>query len=216
VSVVPVGLTEFSKHHLVREPDEAECRAAVVEVERVAARAVAERGEPWAQGADELYIRAGMELPPASAYGSFDQVENGVGLVRQLLDDWRRLKRRLPATLPRPRHLTMACATLIAPVLQNIVDEMNTIGNLRVDVHVVRNRLFGDEVTVSGLIVGRDLLATLTGHELGDTLVLPRVMFDHGGTLTLDDMTLDELQDAVDRPIATVRRVTELGEVLAA
>ena len=60
-------------------------------------------------------------------------------------------------------------------------------GDLRVDVHVVRNRHFGDEVTVSGLIVGRDLLATLAGHELGDTLVLPRVMFDHGGTLTGDN-----------------------------
>jgi NifB/MoaA-like Fe-S oxidoreductase len=110
----------------------------------------------------------------------------------------------------------MACATLIAPVLQRIVDEMNTIGNLRVDLHVVRNRLFGDEVTVSGLIGGRDLLATLAGHKLGDTLVLPRVMFDHGGTLTLDDMTLDDLRAAADRPIATVKRFTELREVLAA
>src|SRR5919204_397760 len=104
----------------------------------------------------------------------------------------------------------------IAAVLQRIVDEMNTIGNLRVDLHVVRNRLFGDEVTASGLIVGRDLLAALAGHALGDTLVLPRAMFDHGGTLTLDEMTLDDLRAAADRPIATVRRVTELREVLAA
>ena len=76
-------------------------------------------------------------MPPAEHYDDWSQLENGVGLVRQLLDDWRELRRRLPAALPRPRHLTMACATLIAPVLQGIVDEMNAIGNLRVDLHVV-------------------------------------------------------------------------------
>ncbi len=93
---------------------------------------------------------------------------------------------------------------------------MNAIENLRVDLHVVTNRLFGAEVTVSGLIVGRDLLDTLAPHDLGDTLVLPRVMFDHGGTLTLDDMTLDQIERAAGRPVATVKRFTELQEVLAA
>ena len=81
---------------------------------------------------------------------------------------------------------------------------------------MVRNRLFGDEVTCSGLMVGRDLLETLDGRQLGDTLVLPRDMFDHSGTLTLDDMTLDGLQQGAGRPIRTVKRITELREVLAA
>ena len=83
-SVVPVGLTEFSKHHLVREPTAAECRAAIGLIDAQAARAQAERGITWAYGADELYNRAGVELPPESAYGTFDQVENGVGAVRYL------------------------------------------------------------------------------------------------------------------------------------
>ena len=82
VSVVPVGLTEFSKHHLVREPTAGECGAAVAVVQRWAARARAERGASWAHGADELYLRAGLELPPAEAYDGFEQVENGVGSVR--------------------------------------------------------------------------------------------------------------------------------------
>jgi NifB/MoaA-like Fe-S oxidoreductase len=155
-------------------------------------------------------------VPPAAHYDDWAQLENGVGLVRQLLDDWQWLRRRLPAALPRPRHLTMACATLIAPVLGTIVDEMNRIGNLRVDLHVVRNRLFGDEVTVSGLMVGRDLLDTLDGRDLGETLVLPRDMFDHSGRLTLDDMTRDDLVDEIARPIATVKRFVELHDILMA
>ena len=90
-NAVPVGLTEFSKHHLIREPDDIECKRAVAAVEEAAARAMADRDEPWAYGADELYLRAGVELPPAELYGSFDQVENGVGSVRWLQE-------------PNPRH----------------------------------------------------------------------------------------------------------------
>ncbi|HUF34687.1 MAG TPA: DUF512 domain-containing protein, partial [Gemmatimonadales bacterium] len=98
-SVVPVGLTEYSKHHLVREPTAAECRAAITLVEQRAATAVAERGRHWAFGADELYLRAGVALPPGAIYDDFDQVENGVGSVRwlqrevdaglDLLEGWR-------------------------------------------------------------------------------------------------------------------------------
>ena len=83
-SVVPVGLTEYSKHHLVREPTADECRAAIELIEERAAIARAERGIHWAFGADELYVRAGVELPAAEIYDGFDQVENGVGSVRWL------------------------------------------------------------------------------------------------------------------------------------
>src|SRR5919199_3098049 len=75
-SVVPVGLTEYSKHHLVREPTREECRAAIQVVERWATAARSERGITWAYGADELYLRAGVLLPPAEIYDGFDQVEN--------------------------------------------------------------------------------------------------------------------------------------------
>src|SRR5919112_1246750 len=93
-SVVPVGLTEFSKHHLVREPTAQECRAAIELIEARSSVARRERGKHWAYGADELYLRAGVELPPAEIYDDFDQVENGVGSVR-----W--LQRRIAADADR-------------------------------------------------------------------------------------------------------------------
>src|SRR4051812_22646934 len=83
-SVVPVGLTEYSKHHLVREPTAEECRAAIAVIEKQAEIARRQRGIHWAFGADELYVRAGVELPTAEIYDGFDQVENGVGSVRWL------------------------------------------------------------------------------------------------------------------------------------
>jgi len=222
IAAVPVGLTRVRTERTMSRgmplrkfrPDEA---ARVLEqVEAAQERARARHGLPIVYAADEFYLVAGRAVPAAGEYDDWSQLENGVGLVRQLLDDWQELRRSLPTTLPRPRHLSMACGTLIAPVLERIVAAMNGIGNLRVDLHVVHNRLFGDEVTCSGLLVGRDLLDALHGRELGDTLVLPRDMFDHGGTLTLDDMTLDELREGAGRPIHTVKRVTELREVLVA
>ena len=83
-SVVPVGLTEYSKHSLVREPTVQECRDAILRIERRADVARRERGRTWAYGADELYVRAELELPPAHVYDGFEQVENGVGSVRWL------------------------------------------------------------------------------------------------------------------------------------
>jgi len=222
IAAVPVGLTKIrtertmSRGMPLRKFRPHEAARVLEQVERFQERAMDRHGEPIVYASDEFYLLAGRPVPPAAHYDAMEaaQLENGVGLTRQLLDDWRDVRRLLPATLPRPRHLTMACGALIAPVLQGVVDEMNTVGNLRVDLHVVRNALFGDEVTVSGLMVGRDLLATLDGREVGDTLVLPRDMFDHGGRLTLDDMTRDELSMKVGRPITTVKRFTEIREVL--
>ena len=77
VSIVPVALTEYSKHALVREPTREECQAALVIAERHARRAQEERGHPWCYGADDLYLQAGRELPPAEWYGDFEQRENG-------------------------------------------------------------------------------------------------------------------------------------------
>jgi len=222
IAAVPVGLTRvrtertMSRGMPLRKFRPEEAARVLEQVEAAQERSRACHGLPIVYAADEFYLVAGRAVPAAEEYDDWSQLENGVGLVRQLLDDWQALRRSLPATLPRPRHLSMACGTLIAPVLERIVAAMNGIGNLRVDLHVVRNRLFGDEVTCSGLLVGRDLLDALHGQELGDTLVLPRDMFDHSGTLTLDDMTLDELREGTGRPIHTVKRVTELREVLVA
>ncbi len=220
IAAVPVGLTRvrtertMSRGMPLRKFRPEEAARVLEQIEAAQERARALHGLPVVYAADEFYLVAGRAVPAAGEYDDWSQLENGVGLVRQLLDDWQALRRSLPAALPRPRHLSMACGTLIAPVLERIVAAMNSIGNLRVDLHVVRNRLFGDEVTCSGLLVGRDLLDALHGRELGDTLVLPRDMFDHSGTLTLDDMTLDELREGAGRPIRMVKRITELREAL--
>jgi NifB/MoaA-like Fe-S oxidoreductase len=153
---------------------------------------------------DEWYLVAGREPPPAEDYDGFPQLENGVGMVRQLLSEWDALKRNLGSS--DSVAATVVCGTLIAPVLAGIVDEWNklTSGNLHL-VPVV-NEFFGSVTTVSGLLTGRDVLSALRGRALGDAVLLPRAMFvPPSGTTccdsassppprtTLDDLGLDDL-----------------------
>lgn len=135
---------------------------------------------------DEFYILCGREVPAADSYDGMPQYSNGVGMTRDFLDGWAKAQRRLPSRLPRPAELTLVCGTLIAPVLQRVVDRLNRIGNMQARLLPVANQFFGEMVTVSGLLMGADVAAALRAAGAQRAL-LPRVMFDHTGTRTLDE-----------------------------
>jgi putative radical SAM enzyme (TIGR03279 family) len=190
-SVVPVGLTEYSKHHLVREPTSAECRAAISLVEAQAAVARRERGVSWAFGADELYLRAGVELPVAEIYDGFDQVENGVGSVR-----W--LQQRIQGAGHGAREWSgkrigvvtgMAMARLMPLILEPL---SQATGAYFVLIPVV-NSLFGPRVTTAGLLPGAALQEALREHSDLDLALLPGESINDDG-LFIDSMSLELLQ----------------------
>lgn len=221
IAAVPVGLTKIrtertasAKNPLRRfRPDEA--ARVIREVQPYQERNQGRYGAPVVYLSDEFYLLADLPVPPRSHYTDLSQLENGVGLVRMLLDSWRGMKRRLPAALPAPRHLTMACGTLIHPVLAAIVAEMNRITNLRVDLFAIENQLFGQEVTVSGLIAGEDLIARLAGEDLGDILVLPKVMFDRACTMTLDDVRIESIAERLGVPLHIADGIGDLERLIA-
>jgi NifB/MoaA-like Fe-S oxidoreductase len=131
---------------------------------------------------DEWYLLARLEVPPAEEYDGFPQMENGVGLTRLFLDD----AIRVSGCGFRVGKVTLVCGTLIAPVLKRKVEELSGVA---VEVVPVENHFFGPTVTVSGLLMGVDVVGALQGRELGDIVFLPRAMFDASGELTLDDMS---------------------------
>ncbi|HSJ59258.1 MAG TPA: DUF512 domain-containing protein, partial [Anaerolineae bacterium] len=175
--------------------------------------------ERWAAGfvyaSDEWYLTAGRDVPPAGAYDDFAQIENGVGMVRQLLDEWEELKEsgeRGIGERELPRNVMVVCGMLIAPVLERIVGELNELAGARWQVVPVVNEVFGPVTTVSGLLTAQDVIATLerrlsgTGEILGpehtraSTVILPRSMFTgrYGAgsappDTTLDDVHVDEI-----------------------
>ena len=156
------------------------------------ARFRAELGIGLVYASDEFFLLSGRELPAASAYDGMPQYSNGVGMTRDFVDGWAKAQRRLPARLPAPTALTLACATMIAPVLQRVVDRLNRIENMQARLLPITNQFFGEMVTVSGLLMGHDVAAALKAGGVRRAL-LPRVMFDHTGQRTLDEYSLERI-----------------------
>ncbi len=213
VSVVPIGLT---KHH------RGQCRPYTAGE----SRAVLDQVEPWREEnrerwgstivypSDEWYLVAGRAVPSADEYDDFPQVENGVGMVRQLLDEWEMLGTQLPVLAVT--KATLVCGTLIAPVMAQIVDELNSGTGAFVQLIPVVNQVFGPVTTVSGLLTGQDVLAALGRSDLGELLLLPRAMFTGqygaGSALpgtTLDDLSLDDLSAELGVPVEMAGTMAE-------
>ncbi len=193
-SVVPVGLTEYSKHHLVREPTAEECRAAIRLVDARAAIACRDRGVHWAFGADELYLRAGAELPPAEIYDGFEQVENGVGSVR-----W--LQGRIAAAADRlgrwsGRRIGVVTGTAMAPLMPMVLEPLARATGARFELIPVVNTLFGASVTTAGLLPGTALQEALAGRRELDLALLPGECLNDNG-LFMDSMSFDLLAAGV-------------------
>lgn len=198
LSIVPVGLTEFSKHDRCREPTAEECAAAVAMVNRWQRRGLAERGQRWAYGADELYLRAGVVLPPASDYGDFEQVENGVGSVR-----WLQAKVAEAADRFRPWHgkrIGVCTGTSMGPLMPEVLDTLTAASGARFDLIVLENPLFGSRVTTAGLLPGRAFLDALGDRHDLDLALLPGEAVNDRG-LFLDDLAVAAVATAVPMPV---------------
>lgn len=195
-SVVPVGLTEFSKHHLVREPTVEECGAAVALVESASRRARAERGITWAFGADELYLRAHLDLPDDSTYDDFQQVENGVGSVRFLQKQIRESGGQLTGW--RGRRIGVLTGTSMALLMPQVLEPLARASGAEFELIPVVNTLFGPTVTSAGLLPGRGLLAALHGRRDLDLALIPAESVSERG-LFMDDFRLEDL--AAESPV---------------
>ncbi len=204
ISVVPIGLTKYNNmiktgelpplRHYTRE--EAERIVAQVEVHQRAFEASDPEGYPFVFLSDEWYYLTGHDFPPASHYGTYAQIENGVGMTRFLIDQWARTKRKLPTSIAEPRRVTLVTSTMAEPVIAELADDLRKIERLQVQLLPVVNSFFGAEVTVAGLLCGQDVLtALLENVPLADLILLPRVMLDNEGVRFLDDMTVEEFKE---------------------
>ncbi|MGI8424715.1 MAG: DUF512 domain-containing protein, partial [Chloroflexota bacterium] len=146
-------------------------------------------------------------------YDGFIQLENGIGMVRSLLDDWRKAKRDLADGLKVPVSILLASAKLIGPTFDQIAVEMCAVPNLRARAVTVDNTFFGPVVTVAGLLTARDILTAAADALPGELLFVPRAALDYDARVFLDGMTLAELR--AETP-ATVVVAGSIREVIAA
>jgi putative radical SAM enzyme (TIGR03279 family) len=161
-------------------------------------------GATFSYLSDEYYLTAGSHLPQTRYYDGFPQYENGIGMARSLLDDWRRLRRRMAGKSPTlaARHLTVACGEMIAPLLAKTAQDFSALTGLIVDVVPVPNTFFGNSIRVSGLLGAGDFIGALRGRQLGDAIFLPRSALDYFGRHFIDDGTPADVERVLARPIA--------------
>jgi NifB/MoaA-like Fe-S oxidoreductase len=200
VSVVPVALTEFSKHDLVRQPTHAECRAALATVGTFATRALAERGQPWCHGADDLYLQADEPLPPAEWYGDFEQRENGVGAVRYLQTRIAAARERLEAGEWRGKRIGIVTGTAMGPLMPQVVGDLAAATGGRFEVLALENALFGPSVTTAGLLPGATLLAALRERSDLDLALLPAEAVNDD-LMFMDDLDAHDLAAQLPMPV---------------
>jgi NifB/MoaA-like Fe-S oxidoreductase len=198
VSVVPVGLTEFSRHERVREPTPDECRRAVETVNAAAGKAIEERSEPWAFGSDELYLIADLPLPPAHMYGAFDQVENGVGSVRFLEREIHSNHARLPDL--SGRRIAVVTGTAMGRLMPQVIDALEAATGGAFETLSVTNGLFGPRVTTAGLLSGQDIQHALHEHDDVDMALIPGEALNDDG-LFVDDLSLEALKARCPFPV---------------
>lgn len=213
LALVPVGLTRFHRGGL-RTLEAEEARAILAIAHGVMPTIREATGGTWLFPADELYLLAGQPVPDRTFYDTGAQRENGIGLVRELLDDWRTTRLRLGHRPEWPPHVTLACGTLIWPFLREMAAALSRLSGLSVEAIPVANRFFGETVTVSGLLTGQDVLDQLKGRVLGACLFLPSTMFESSGQFTLDGLTLEDLRARLDVPIVRVTAMSEVVEQL--
>ena len=202
VSVVPVALTEFSKHNLVRQPSRDECRAAIATVNDVAQRALADRGTPWCYGADDLYLQAEQALPPAGWYGDFEQRENGVGSVRYLQTRIASARDRLGGGGGggggdwQGKRIGVVTGTAMGALMPQVVSDLTAATGAHFEILALENTLFGPSVTTAGLLPGATLLAALRERRDLDLVLLPAEAVND------DLLFMDDLDALMDEEVA--------------
>jgi NifB/MoaA-like Fe-S oxidoreductase len=167
-------------------------------VERWEARALAERGDRWVYGSDELYLLAGRELPHAEHYGDFAQIENGVGAVTALRE---RVAAGV-AELPRldSRRIGVVTGVSMAPLMPALLDQLSAASGARFELIPTENSLFGPTTTTAGLLVGADIRRALEGRHDLDLALIPAECINDDG-LFLDEQSFIAVRESLPMPV---------------
>lgn len=204
VSIVPVGLTRYREGLYPLRPFTPEHAGYTIDqVTAFGDRCLKELGSRIFFCGDELYLKAGREFPPDEFYEEYTQLENGIGMLRLLETEFRSALRL--SDDPGPLRCSIATGLAAAPWLKMLMDRaMAQYPALKVHVYPIVNDFFGHQITVAGLITGRDLIAQLRGKDLGERLLISQNMLRRQEMDFLDDTTLAEVREKLGVPVVPV------------
>ncbi|MFH1212892.1 MAG: DUF512 domain-containing protein [Candidatus Neomarinimicrobiota bacterium] len=202
VAIVPVGLTQHRQNLPDLRPVDAKFARKLLRIIPRWNRLYVNRdGEHWIFPADEFYLLTEKKLPARKFYGSYHQIENGIGLSRDFLDDFRRQSRRLPNAIGSVKKVLFVTGTLAAPMIrQHVAGRLNQIQKFHVDVLPIMNNFFGTSVTVAGLLTGQDIIEQSHHVDEYDLVVLPPRVINENGVL-LDDIYPGQIATEIHKPV---------------
>ena len=209
VSVVPVGLSKYRDGLYPLEPfTQEDARDVLRIIHGWQDKIYPEYGTHFVHASDEWYILAEEELPQEEQYDGYLQLENGVGMLRPLLDEFAEAMEedRINGRQVRAKHITLATGRLAYRFIKQMAKQMEErYEGLQIDVIAIRNDFFGEMITVSGLLTGQDIMAQLKDRDLGEKLLLPQNVLKSGEPVFLDDYTLDDIEKALQVRIDIVK-----------
>ena len=207
VAIVPLGLTRYLNDPRLTPVTPEFCRRTIKEVALMQRDLRKRLGTTFAFLGDEIYLRAGRDVPSRKHYGDYPQIEDGIGMVRSFTNQFEALVRRLtrrsgsgPSQSQQASFGTIMTGTLFAPVLRKSIDRLNARFGMQLEVIAVENNYFGGDVSVAGLLTGQDFVAA-RDRVHGDFAIIPRVALKGDEPVMLDGMRFEELQARFDMPL---------------
>ena len=211
-AVVPVGLTKFRPTEDELIPVSQEKAIEVIDqVQQLQKKFKQQFGSNFAWLADEWFLIARKDIPPESHYEHYPQIGNGVGSIRLFIKQFQSTaKEMLPQAIDRSRRFTWVVGNAVEQAFQPLVEQLNAVAGLEINLVALNSQYWGQEITVTGLLTGQDLLAGLSGKNLGDGILLPSLMLKHDDTKFLDDLTVADVSRQLAIAIFPVSDVREL------
>ncbi|HWN08365.1 MAG TPA: DUF512 domain-containing protein [Pyrinomonadaceae bacterium] len=203
VAIVPLGLTRYNTDKRLTAVTSDFCCDVIKEVGAIQRDLRKRLGKTFAFLGDEIYLRAGLNVPSRAHYGEYPQIEDGIGMVRSFSNEFATLIKRLkrqPLVNAEKLRGTVLTGSLFAPVLTHLIDDLNVQFGTALAVVAVENNYFGGDVSVAGLLTGGDILAARE-RITGDFAIIPRTMLKSDEEIMLDGMKLDDLSQQLDLPV---------------
>ncbi len=205
IAIVPVGLTKFRKNLFpLKKITPQYAKDLIKKINSLQKKYKNTYGENIIFLADEFYLLADEPLPSFKHYGDFPQFENGVGMVTYFMKELNRIKNKLPKKIEQKKKVGIITSKLSQKFLKNALLPLNKIENLSVKIIPVKNNLFGEMVTVTGLLSGKDIFKAIASHPKCDHYIIPGNTLKIDENLFLDDLTFDDLKNRIKKPVSVV------------
>lgn len=198
VAAVPVGITKYREGlYNMKVYDKNTAAAEIQFVNIMQKKYISETGVPFVRLSDEFYVLAGIDVPQKSFYGDYDQIEDGIGMIRMFRDN-------IDQDIKTLNNDKMGSFTFITGI--SAYEEVNKAAvkisgrnpNIKINTYKIINEFFGEKITVAGLLTGSDIIKQLKSQEIGKYIFIPKNMLKCDSNIFLDDLTVEDVEKALN------------------